>query len=106
MDFGEQLIALENHIYLFAKMQFEANHIPPTLGKMIMECVYSKFQDQAIAQMIANQTTVEDEKLEKPKVDKKTGEIIDLMKDIYNSGFKPDKENEDGRTENCSTQEG
>lgn len=103
MDIGEMLIALENHIYMFAKGQFEINRIPPTTARIIMECVYSKFQEQAIAQMIANQTVVEGEKLEKQETIKKTGEIIDFMKDFYNTGFEPDKPND--TAEDSSEQE-
>ena len=103
MDFGEQLTALENHIYMFATTQFEINNIPPTMGRLIMESVYSKFQDQAIAQMIANQVSVEGG--EKAQTEKKMGSVIDLMKDFYNTGFHPDnEEGENGGTEDSSAQ--
>ena len=104
MDFGEQLTALGNHIYLFAKSQFEINNIPPTLGRLIMESVYSKFQEQAIAQMISNQISVEGG--EPAETEKKTGSILDMMKDFYNSGFTPDnaEEGEDGGTEDSPAQ--
>lgn len=100
MNIGEQLTALENHIYLFAKTQFEVNDIPPTVGKMIMECVYSKFQEQAIAQMIANQTIVE--KPENPITETKTGSVIELMKEFYGAGKKEDNVG----TEDYTAQEG
>lgn len=103
MDFGEQLTALENHIYMFAKTQFELNGIPPTVGRMIMEGVYCKFQDQAIAQIIANQVSVEGG--EKSEAVEKTGSILDMMKDFYNSGFHPDnEEGENGGTEDSTAQ--
>lgn len=103
MDLGEQLTALENHIYVFAKTQFEINNIPPTIGRIIMEGVYGKFQEQAIAQMIANQVSVEGG--EEAQSEEKTGSVIDLMKDFYNTGFHPDnEEGEDGGTEDSSAQ--
>ena len=103
MDLGEQLTALENHIYVFAKTQFEINSIPPTTGRLIMESVYSKFQDQAIAQMIANQVSVEGG--EEMQTEKKTGSVLDMMKDFYNTGFHPDnEEGENGGTEDSTAQ--
>ena len=49
MDLGEQFTALENHIFAFAKSQFERNGIPPTLARIIMEAVYSRFQEISFA---------------------------------------------------------
>lgn len=87
MDLGEQFTALENHIFAFAKKQFELNGVPPTLARIIMEAVYSKFQDKAIEQMIVNQIKIEDGR---PEDDKKVTqseesiqETIMALKDFY-----------------------
>ena len=99
MDLGEQFTALENHIFAFAKNQFEINGVPPTLARIIMEAVYSKFQDKAIEQMIVNQIKVEGAEPEDKKVTQSKENIqetIGALNDFYNST----EEDTDARTEN------
>jgi hypothetical protein len=103
MDLGEQFTALENHIFAFAKSQFERNGIPPTLARIIMEAVYSRFQDKAIEQMIVNQIKVEDNE---PKDDEKITQSEESIQETVNAlkNFYGKETEKDGGTENSSAQ--
>ena len=57
MNLGELLTAIENYIFSFTQKQFIVNNIPPSMQRLIMEAVYSKFQAVAIDDMIAGQTS-------------------------------------------------
>ena len=87
MDLGEQITALETHIFAFAKKQFEINNVPPTLARIIIEAVYSKFQEKAIEQMIVNQIKVEDSELEDNKKvtqsEESIQETVNALKEFY-----------------------
>lgn len=99
MDLGEQFTALENHIFAFAKNQFERNGIPPTLARIIMEAVYSRFQGQAIEQMIVNQIKIEGSE---PEGDKKVTQSEESIQETVNAlkNFYGKEEEKDVGTEN------
>ena len=93
MDTGELLTALEHYIFQLANKQFEINEIPLTARKIIMEAVYSKFQEMVIEQMIMNQITFEDDNPDNKKVtqtEENIKETVDTLKDFYDTGSVPD----------------
>ena len=103
MDIGDLLTAVENHIYSFAKKQFEINNISPSMQRLIMEAIFSKFQAEVIAEMILSQISYEGENTtDKEQIDqtKETVEdMVDALKDFYG-----ETEGENGGTEDNTAQ--
>ncbi|MBO6271003.1 MAG: hypothetical protein J6N19_17880 [Clostridium sp.] len=102
MDIGDLLTAVENHIYSFAKKQFDINNISPSMQRLIMEAVFSKFQAEAIAEMILNQISYEGEDTPDKQIDqtKETVEdMVDTLREFYNN-----EEGKNGGTEDSSAQ--
>lgn len=88
MDIGEKLIVLENLIYNFATTQFALNEATPTQAKIVLEGVYSKFQEQCLNHILMSRVTLQ-QAGEAAKGVERTGTVEDLMEDFSKAGFTP-----------------
>ena len=89
MDIGEKFTALENIIYHYACTQFELNQIPPSEARIVMKCVYSRFQELYLNNDLMNRISVQQAGAPSKEV-KRTGTPEELMEDFKKTGFHPD----------------
>ncbi len=110
MDLGEQLAVLQDIIYTNASQELQNAQVPPTLGRLVIEGVYSRFQQDAYTSALLQQLTPVDTTADtqaghlttddikkaakkgvgeaEPKGTKCTGSAEDLLKQIAGKGRK------------------
>lgn len=59
MDIGEKFTALENIIFQYACTQFDLNQIPPSEARIVMKCVYSRFQELCLNSDLMNRVSIQ-----------------------------------------------
>lgn len=89
MDTGEKFTVLENIIYQYACTQFELNQIAPSEARIVMKCVYSRFQELCLNNDLMNRVSIQQAGAPSKEV-KKTGTPEELMEDFKKTGFTPD----------------
>lgn len=88
MDTGEKMTVLENLIYQYACTQFELNQIPPSEARIVMKCVYSRFQELSLNNDLMSRVSIQQAGAPSKEV-KRTGTPEELMEDFKKTGFYP-----------------
>lgn len=94
MDIGEKLTVLENLICNFATTQFELNEVPPTQARLVMGCVYNRFQEHCLNSVLMGRVTIQQAGGAAGEQEH-TGTVEDLKRDFEKTGFHPNGGKED-----------
>lgn len=89
MNTGEKFIALENIIYQYACTQFNLNQIPPSEARVVMKCVYSRFQELCLDNDLMSRISIQQPQNTGDSV-KQTGTTEEFIEALNKSGFHPD----------------
>ena len=84
---------MENLICNFATTQFELNEVPPTQARLVMSCVYSRFQELCLNSVLMGRVTIQ--QAEAAREQEHTGTVEDLKRDFEKTGFHPNTGKED-----------
>lgn len=89
MDIGEKFTALENIIYQYACTQFELNQIPPSEARIVMKCVYSRFQELCLNNDLMSRVSIQQAQDTGGSV-KRSGTTEEFMDALKKTGFHPE----------------
>jgi len=98
MDIGEKFTALENIIFQYACTQFDLNKIPVSEARIVMKCVYSRFQELCLNADLMNRVSIQQP--QGTKISVQQSGTTEELKERFNAHNRPHNPGEEGKDDN------